>query len=153
MKFRFIVKGLLLILLMSSGCGRRKGENMELSVKDSVQNQSLDTSTEKAPKKSNYELLQGKWQSEDDPKSYIVFDKNILKDIYEGISKGDGEEYALSDYCLNDLDKDPDGVKETERYISLLKSDMCWHINHLDSMSLSLVYMGRGNFLGYKKVK
>lgn len=102
--------------------------------------------------KSIYELLQGKWQSDDDPKSFIVFDKSIRKDVYDG-DLMDEEEYVLSDYCLNDLDKDPDAIKDPEHYMSLLNSNMCFHIDNLDNVSLSLLYMGRGNFHGYKRVK
>lgn len=99
---------------------------------------------------SVYSLLQGKWQSEDDPKAFKIFDKFTLIDVYEGNTEGDREEYVLSNECLNDSDKG--SAQDRDKYISLLKSDMCFHIDHIDNKSLSLVYMGRGNFLNYRKV-
>lgn len=109
--------------------------------------------TEINQEESIYQLLQGKWQSEDDPKSYIIFDKFIRNDIYDGQSEGSTESYVLANNCTNNLDKNSEEESEKDKFISLLESDMCFHIDYINSKTLSLVDMSRGNFLNYKKVE
>ena len=51
------------------------------------------------------ELLQGTWQHVEDPTNYLVFDKNLRKEIAGGMSEWDAEAFILSDKCLNETDK------------------------------------------------
>lgn len=112
-------------------------------------------------KKTNYksstlstnELLQGKWQSLDDKTNFLVFDKNQRKEIAKGMSNWDIEPFTLSNKCLNESDKEMTGEPEKDKYISCVKSDMCWYIISINKDFLELSYTGRGNSLKYKRVK
>jgi hypothetical protein len=99
------------------------------------------------------DLLQGKWQSTDDKTNFLVFEKNHRKEIVEGMENWDDEIFELQDHCLNESDKANNYPVEKDRYISCSESDLCWYIISLDSETLSLSYMSRGNTLTYKKVK
>ena len=112
-------------------------------------------------KKTNYklstlstnELLQGKWQSLDDKTNFLVFDKNQRKEIAKGMSNWDMEPFTLSNKCLIESDKEMTGEPEKDKYISCVKSDMCWYIISINKDFLELSYTGRGNTLKYKRVK
>lgn len=108
-----------------------------------------------APTQKAYaELLLGKWQSIDDADNFLIFDKNLRKEIAPGMTEWDEENYVLSDRCKNEKDKfDNADMVHADRYITCEKSDMCWYIIDVDQNTLSLSYMGRGNTLNYKKVK
>lgn len=103
--------------------------------------------------KQTFDLLQGKWQHIDDKSNYLMFEGNFRKETAEGMSGWDEEEFSLSDKCLNESDKDNGIEKEEAKYISCLKSDLCWYIIEVDEENLMLSYMGRGNTLTYKRVK
>jgi hypothetical protein len=102
---------------------------------------------------SNLDMLQGKWQHIDDSSNFLVFENNHRKEIVEGMKEWDDEEFIISDNCKNESDKEREIIGEKDRYISLAESDMCWYIIELDSSTLSLSYVGRGNTLTYEKVK
>lgn len=102
--------------------------------------------------KTNYELLQGKWQSTDDKTNFLIFEKNKRKEIAEGMETWDIEDFILSSSCQNSSDKEKGLPKEKDKYISVGKSDLCWYIVKVNSTTLWLSYMGRGNTLAYKRV-
>jgi hypothetical protein len=135
---------LLILTYTLSGCGNKLTTN-NLSIPKS----SLDTQTAQ----SNFEKIQGKWQSTDDKTNFLVFEKDHRKEFADGMEKWDDEIFVLGDKCLNDLDKDKEIEAEKNKYISCIKSDLCWYITEVNSTDLSLSYMGRGNTLMYKKVK
>ena len=99
------------------------------------------------------DLLQGKWQHIDDNSNYLVFEGNYRKETAEGMTGWDEEEFSLSDKCLNESDNDKGIEREESKYISCLKSDLCWYIIDVDEENLMLSYMGRGNTLTYRRVK
>lgn len=109
--------------------------------------------TKQTTKTNNMELLQGKWQSVDDKSNFVIFENNHRKEISAGMDQWDDEEFILSDRCTNEGDKTAEEARETDRYISLERSDMCWYIIEISDKKLSLSYVGRGNTLTYKKVK
>lgn len=165
MKNRIIHFGLtLLFASLLASCGKedsKKTEDKKDSTSTEKTTQKADTSasvtkTEEKTTKSAMDLLQGKWQSTDDPKSFVVFEKNIRKDIYDGEKSIDEEVFVLSDECQNPLDKEVNKEKklpkEKDKYMSCAKTDMCWYILELNDKTLSLSYMSRGNTLSYKKV-
>jgi len=103
-----------------------------------------------------YKLLQGQWQNEQDMSNEIVFEKNHRKEIvFDKNHKTNGfddNEFILSDRCMNASNSNSDVPKEKDKYISLVKEDMCWYIVKINATTLELSYMGRGNTLVYKKV-
>lgn len=148
----------LLFTSFLASCGKEASKKTE-DKKDSTE-KSTQTSTPKTEEKttkSTMDLLQGKWQSIDDSKSFVVFENNLRKDIYDGEKSIEDEVFVLSDECQNPLDKEANKErnppKEKDKYISCVKTDMCWYILELDDKTLSLSYMGRGNTLTYKKVE
>lgn len=144
MKLKSITFLLLAVLLF--GCGTPSvNKPAETKNDDSLKNNTGAT--------SNMELLQGKWQSTDDNTNFLVFEKDHRKEIAEGMENWDDEVFVLSDRCLNESDKGNNIPAEKDRYISCSESDLCWYIISLDSETLSLSYMSRGNTLTYKKVK
>jgi len=110
----------------------------------------IDTAIDK---NSNYELLQGKWQSEVDKTNYLVFDKNLRKEFAKGMDKWDEEEFILSDNCLNEYNKSSNNPDEKDSYITCKDSDLCWYIMSLTNNRLTLQYLGRGNTLTYIRVE
>ncbi len=65
--------------------------------------------------KTNYELLQGKWQSVEDTSVILVFDKNNRQEIVAGAEEP-GEAFVLSDKCANETDKNAEIPAEKDRY-------------------------------------
>lgn len=92
------------------------------------------------------DLLQGKWQSTDDPKAVVEFVGNQRKEA--GIS----ETFTLGDRCTNAGDAENGAPAEKDHYITVAESDMCWYIVDLTADHLSLSYVGRGNTLEYKRM-
>lgn len=100
------------------------------------------------------ELLQGKWQSVEDEFSFMVIEGDRMKTYYKRMEDGmEDELIIISDTCMNELDLENDLPKEKNRYISQLDMDMCWYIDNLDAINLSLIYMARGNYHTYRRVK
>ena len=71
----------------------------------------------------------------------------------EGMEEWDVEEIFISDQCKNNSNPGSDPNQEKGFYISTLTSDLCWYISFVDEETLSLIYMGRGNTLTYKRVR
>jgi hypothetical protein len=98
-------------------------------------------------------LLQGKWQHTEDKTNFLTFEGNHRKEIAAGMDKPDDEVYVLSDKCMNAGDKDRELPAEKDRYISCVKSDLCWYIVDLTEQTLTLSFMGPGNTLAYTRAK
>jgi len=119
----------------------------------------LPANVENARTKSNVEegktldLLQGKWQNIDDKTNFLVFAKDHRKETGNSMNDWNDEIFALSDHCLNESDSSSHDKGGKDSYISCKESDLCWNIASLDSNKLTLMYMGRGNLLTYKRVK
>lgn len=143
MKKLFVNIIVLFILIVAISCGKGGYKNTTSGV----------DSTKTKVQKSNLDLLQGKWRNTDDTTNFLVFEKNHRKEIAAGMTEWDDEEFILSYKCINESDKNLEIQNVKERYISLIKSDMCWYIVDLDDHSLTLSYMGRGNTLNYTRAK
>lgn len=97
-----------------------------------------------AQKQIDVKLLQGKWQSLDDRTNFLIFTKNLRKEISGGMDSWDIEKYSLSKGPAKSI------------YINQSIDDKnvsVWGIEILDSKRLTLVYLSRGNSLRYKRVK
>jgi hypothetical protein len=136
-----------IIFLILAGCNNSQSD--KTNNKDSITDPKVANG---ANTSSNFELLQGKWQSNDDKTNFLVFEKNHRKEISEGMKSWDDEEFILSDNCMNETNQADKNPKEIDKYISCKKSDLCWYIVSISSESLTLQYMGRGNTLSYKRV-
>jgi len=121
--------------------------------KSNAQSKIAKTTNSKVSALSTNDLLQGKWQSLDDKTNFLVFDKNLRKEIAKGMKNWDSEPFNLSNKCLNESDKEMIGEPEKDKYISCNQSDMCWYIITINKDFLELSYTGRGNTLKYKRVK
>ena len=100
------------------------------------------------------DLLQGKWSSPDDKLNFLMFENNLRKESSDGMKTWDEEVFVLSGKCLNESDKENEmGTIENATYISCLESDLCWSIVEVNKDFLTLIYMGRGNTLKYRRVK
>jgi hypothetical protein len=136
---------------VASGADSTINDN-ELADKDKNHNGTL-TGTDMTNSISNFELLQGKWQSTEDKTNFIIFEGNLRKEIAGGMDKWDVETFILSDRCMNKSDIDKNVEAEKDKYISCEDSDLCWYILGVSKESLTLSYMGRGNTLMYKRAK
>lgn len=141
---------LVLTLAFFAGCGRHDTSNNNARI-DNASTQIRGS--DKTAENSIGELLRGKWQSTDDKSNYLEFTENLRREIADGMENWDEENYALSSQCENETDKNSVGDKNEQRYISCIKSDLCWYIDNVDANNLTLVYMGRGNKLTYTRTK
>ena len=89
-------------------------------------------------------LLQGKWQSLDDKTNFLIFTKNLRKEIASGMDSWDISNYNLS--------KGPDNSLYINEVFDNEKVSV-WGIESLDNTKLTLIYLSRGNFLRYRRVK
>lgn len=147
----------LVFTLLSLACNQGQTANqLQDSAKATISIQNAQR-LEKVESSSNptetMELLQGTWQHVEDPTNYLVFEKNLRKEIVGGMSEWDSEVFILSDKCLNESDKGAVATTEKGYYVSCTQSDLCWFVEEVDKDNLVLSYMGRGNFLTYKRVK
>ena len=147
MKIGSILFGAIIISYFFTAC-----KNNEPTQKEKPTKKSNIESVQTTIQKTNYELLQGKWQSEDDSTNFLVFEKNIRKEIATGMDDWDSEEFILSDHCENESNQSDNSTKEKDSYISCKESDLCWYIMYLNEKGLTLQYLGRGNTLTYKRV-
>jgi hypothetical protein len=100
------------------------------------------------------EYLQGKWQSLEDEASFMVIEGDRMKNYYGGMDDElDNEMIMISDTCMNEADSVNDLPEEKNRYLSNPNLDMCWYIESVDNISLSLIYMATGNTLTYRRVE
>ena len=147
----------LAVTLLSLACNQGQTANqLQDSAKatTSIQNaQRLEKVESSSNPTETMELLQGTWQHVEDPTNYLVFEKNLRKEIVGGMSEWDSEVFILSDKCLNESDKGAVATTEKGYYISCTQSDLCWFVEEVDEDNLVLSYMDRGNFLTYKRVK
>ena len=146
MKIRTAFFATAITYLVLVGCNNTANNNNENKTDPAV-----DKPSDAKP--SNFDLLQGKWQSEDDKTNFVVFEKNHRKEIAEGTKAWDDEEFIISDQCGNEMNKADNNPKEKDKYISCIKSDLCWYIESVTAEKLILQYMGRGNTLKYTRVK
>ncbi len=98
------------------------------------------------------QMLQGKWQSLEDKKAFLMFEGDLKKEMYVGFSTWESEKVIIGNKCMNEGDKE-NGMTEKDKFISAPESDMCWYIVSINKDYLTLSYMGRGNTSKYKRVK
>lgn len=98
---------------------------------------------------SIFKLLQGTWQSKDDPSNKIKFDGNYRLEIAEGLSEWEKEAFILGKDCSAEQHQD----LEKDAYIVCPESGMCWYVVDVDTQQMTLSYTSRGNTLTYSKVK
>lgn len=127
-----------------------KKHNADIDTSSKTVTQSEKSGSEN---KSVMQLLQGKWQHEEDTSNYLVFAGNKRREIAGGMTDWDEEEFILSNKCLNESDKDREDELEEFGYITCPKSDVCWYIMGVGEETLSLQYTARGNMLIYRRVK
>jgi FtsZ-binding cell division protein ZapB len=108
----------------------------------------LEAKSNANTEKTIYQLLQGTWQSYDDPKSVIEFKDQYYIDYYDN-EKIDENKFWLDKSCPDTGESGKTG--ENEKY--LVVDDMCWFINDVTESLLDLTYTSRGNTLMYKKIK
>lgn len=108
----------------------------------------LEAKSNANTEKTIYQLLQGTWQSYDDPKSVIEFKDQYYIDYYDN-EKIDENKFWLDKSCPDTGVSGKTG--ENEKY--LVVDDMCWFINEVTESLLDLTYTSRGNTLMYKKIK
>ncbi|PWA09534.1 DUF2147 domain-containing protein [Flavobacterium laiguense] len=96
--------------------------------------------------KINPKLLQGKWQSIDDKRVFLIFTNNLRKEITTGMDDWETKKYTLSkglgnSTCINQVIDN--------------KNVSIWAIESLNSEELTLYYLRsvRGNSLRYRRVK
>jgi len=154
MNIKFI---LLTLTVLTIGCGQSQNQQSKQNTHKDNPSQTNNPKGKNAEShlniKQTLNLLQGKWQHIDDKSNYLVFEGNYRKETAEGMTEWNVEEFTLSDQCLNESGKNNGIKKEEAKYLSCIKSDLCWYIIVLDEENLSLSYMGRGNTLTYKRVK
>ncbi len=149
MNFKSISLFLTTIIIVSCNNENKTDKENLPQVQTSVE-MNKDSSAENF--NTTLQLLQGKWQSVDDKKSYVIFENNNRIDFKEGDESTTTEPFSLSDKCSNESNKNAEIEVEENKYITCLNSDMCWYILKLDQSELSLSYMSRGNTLTYKRV-
>ena len=86
-------------------------------------------------------------------RNFLVFEKNIRKEIAGEMKSWDEEEYILSNSCLNESNLSETSTIEKDCYISCKNSDLCWYIMSISEDRLTLQYQSRGNLLKYIRVK
>lgn len=62
------------------------------------------------------QMLQGKWQSVDDKKNYLMFEGDKRKEMTVGFTGWDEETIVVADQCMNELDKDNGMKKKIDLY-------------------------------------
>lgn len=155
MKIYYRLLVIFTFLLLQVGCGHSPNKETsidEFTVEVSDSSQLAIPTIEEKPL-SNFDLLQGKWQSIGDSTNYLIFEGNHRKEIAGGMQEWVESEFIFSDRCANKSDK-MKGIKpEEDSFISDLEDDLCWYILYLSEDNLSLSYMARGNTLDYRRVE
>jgi hypothetical protein len=137
-----------LVNTISIACNNQKTQK-ESKAKIHVKTDNKPITTQK----TNFELLQGKWVHENDNTNFLIFEKNVRKEIAEGMKNWDEEEFVLSNSCSNESNLSETSTKEKDCYISCKNSDFCWYIMSISEDRLTLQYLNRGNLLIYNRVK
>lgn len=96
------------------------------------------------------ENLLGAWVSTDDPKSTILFTADSMISTYQGI---DDAESASTYYMFDSIFEGSDEKQCLLYSNSKELGEMQYSVVDLSRSELTLMYMARGNFLNYKKVK
>lgn len=151
MKLQSILSLFLFFSLFACNGNTTKIENEQSTTE--AKDTTLVLTNEQEKTITNLELLQGKWQSQDDKTNFLKFENNHRMEIAEGMTEWSDEIFTLSDKCTNESDKSKDLEAEKDRYVTSESSDMCWYIIDLNEEILTLAYMSRGNTLAYKRVK
>jgi hypothetical protein len=92
----------------------------------------------------DYKLLQGKWQNVEDKTNFLIFTKNLRKEIADGMDGWEVTNYNLSRKSSKDI------------YINEVIDNVnvsIWGVDALDKNKLTLVFLSRGNYLKYRRVK
>jgi hypothetical protein len=92
----------------------------------------------------DYKLLQGKWQNIEDKTNFLIFTKNLRKEIAGGMDSWEVTNYNLS------------RISSKEIYINEVIDNVnvsVWGIASLDKNRLTLIFLSRGNLLKYRRVK
>ena len=100
--------------------------------------------------KSDYQLLQGRWQSNDDAQSVIELRGNLYYTYYAG-APIDTAEFILGPACS--AAGGAEHPNDHATYLVEPKENMCWEITSLDDKNLTLQYTARGNLLTYRRIK
>ncbi len=98
------------------------------------------------PKTSTFGKLQGKWQSTEDPKSFVIFEGTKRIDLYQD-QDPESKSFKLAANCA-----DEKATYSDVKTLYILSEGSCWSINAINSEHLELTYIDRGNILTYKKV-
>lgn len=102
---------------------------------------------------SNYDLLQGKWQSKSDKTNVLWFDGTTGKETNDS-KTWDAEPFVLGTTCANETDLETVTWEvKANAILSCPESDLCWEIQSITPTELTLIYLGRGNTLTYTKIK
>lgn len=109
----------------------------------------LASENKAASKAINPSLLQGNWQSLDDPKSFVAFMGELKIDTYPDGHTDAGSTFVLADVCQGKIADTPQ--PEASRYLTIKDQDQCFYIVKLNKQSLELSLVGRGNTLRYKR--
>jgi hypothetical protein len=137
-----------LFLLIVMSCNSKEGQN----VKENVVNTSLSFDNKTETQRTTVDSLQGLWVSIDDPKSFLKIQGKIEISIYEKDTSSITPFFLASTWEKgNDIEKADTTLKNGQFYI--LQSGNEYIIEYLSDEQLSLIYLGKGMPLNYKKVK
>lgn len=99
-------------------------------------------------------LIVGKWQLRQDPRSVLLVTRTTYQEKYPGLPDSKLT-YRLTNACPN-----PDAPKLVGRQKDIVvtydvknKLSYCYGIDELTFTRLTLVYLGRGNFLRFKRIR
>lgn len=98
---------------------------------------------------TNYELLQGTWEMQEDKKSKIIIKDRTYYDYYDG-KLLEQMEYSLKNSCSvspNDFNKNG-----SHMIINLEGENLCYEIMGIDNKTLSIMYLDNGKVFVYNKV-
>jgi hypothetical protein len=100
-------------------------------------------------------LIQGKWQSLDDPQYVVLITKSNFKDLYTGFPTTT-RTYRITNTCP-DPSAPASGSKEKDTLVTYLPDStggttLCYGIDQLTETRLTLIYLGRGNSLRFKRI-
>lgn len=95
---------------------------------------------------TTYDLLQGKWESIDDANNVLWFQDTWRMESTSSDKPWSKDAFILADACNSKVQND------NARYLICAKIDLCWYIVSIDTTTLQLSYVGRGNTLTYKRI-
>ena len=100
-------------------------------------------------------LIQGKWQSLDDPDYFVLITKSRFQDLYTGLP-ATTRTYRITNTCP-DPSAPASGSKDKDLLVTYLPDStggttLCYGIDQLTETRLTLIYLGRGNSLRFKRI-